>query len=37
MFKLEAILHVIGITSVILGITAHVIYYKRKDKKDLEN
>jgi hypothetical protein len=34
MFKIEAILHVIGVTLAIVGIVAHLIYYKRKDKKN---
>jgi hypothetical protein len=34
MFKIEAILHVIGVTLTIVGIAAHLIHYKRKDKKN---
>lgn len=34
MFKLEAILHVIAVTLVVVGVLSHIIYYKRKDKKN---
>jgi hypothetical protein len=37
MFKLEAILHVIATALVIIGIVAHLTYYKIKDKKNGKN